>query len=187
MSMRRTITCLLLALCVPAGSACAKAPVFSGTCPGVSVQTTAKGKATINGRRASIKTINANAWDVKGAGYIVSVSRDAPDAKLNAVYTGPHRANGVCQIVEDVAAATAAPPPAAAHPSAGMPSQNAQACLRAVTQQTNNGDVVLLSSETSEANDTVIVGVGRQRAKWKCLAKDGKVAEVSSMTNEGAL
>ncbi len=164
------------------GAAYAKAPVFSGTCPGISVSTTAKGKATINGKRASIKAINANAWDVRGAGYTVSVSRDAPGGPLNAAYTGPHRANGICQVAEEATA-----PAATEQPSAGMPSKNAQACLLAVTRQTNNGDVVLLSSETSEANDIIIVGVGQQRAKWKCLAKNGKVAEVSSMTNEGGL
>ncbi len=180
MSMRRTFSWALLALCVAAGSADAKAPVFSGTCPGVTVQTTAAGKATINGKRASIKTINASAWDVKGAGYTVSVSREASDATLSAVYTGPRRANGVCQLVEDADAPVA-------HAAAGKPSQNVQACLRAVTQQTNNGEVVLLDSQTSEANDTIIVGVGQQRAKWKCLARNGKVADVSSMTNEGGL
>jgi len=69
----------------------------------------------------------------------------------------------------------------------GMPSKDAQACLAAVSRQTNNGDVVLLSEETSEANTLVMVGVGPQRAPWKCLAKDGIVDEVMSMTDEGSL
>ena len=50
----------------------------------------------------------------------------------------------------------------------------------------HGADVVLLNTETSEANNTVIIGVGEQKAKWQCLVKNGKVAEVMSLTNEGA-
>ena len=69
----------------------------------------------------------------------------------------------------------------------GMPSKDEQACLQAVSHETNNGDVVTLSVETSEANTIVMVGVGPNRAPWKCLASGGVVAEVMSMTDEGAL
>jgi len=62
-----------------------------------------------------------------------------------------------------------------------------QACLQAVSTETNNGDVVTLSVEESEANTLVMIGVGPNRAPWKCLSKDGVVAEVMSMTDEGAL
>ncbi|PHP66134.1 hypothetical protein CSC94_16185 [Zhengella mangrovi] len=61
------------------------------------------------------------------------------------------------------------------------------ACERAVTQQTNNPDVVTLSSQFSQANTEVIVGVGAQRARWRCLVSRGRVAEVMSLTDEGAL
>lgn len=60
------------------------------------------------------------------------------------------------------------------------------ACLSAVAQQTGNS-VVVTSSEFSEANTLVMVGVGPQRAPWKCLVSNGVVAEVTSMTDEGAL
>jgi len=46
---------------------------------------------------------------------------------------------------------------------------------------------VTLSVEESEANTLVMVGVGPNRAPWKCLSKNGAVAEVSSMTDEGNL
>lgn len=98
-----------------------------------------------------------------------------------------------CRAAEDKrnAAGGAAPAAgdgsAAAKPSSRMPSKNEQVCLQAVTKQTQNGDVVLLSSESSEANDSVIVGVGPNRARWRCLVKDGVVAEVMSLTNEGNL
>jgi hypothetical protein len=76
-----------------------------------------------------------------------------------------------------------------ANPSkaADTPSKDEQACLQAVSTETNNGDVVTLSVETSEANTLVMVGVGPNRAPWKCLSSDGVVAEVMSMTDEGAL
>jgi hypothetical protein len=61
------------------------------------------------------------------------------------------------------------------------------ACERAVSIETSNGDVVTLSSEFSQANTVVIVGVGPQRAQWRCLVSGGKVAEVMSLTNEGKL
>jgi pyruvate/2-oxoglutarate dehydrogenase complex dihydrolipoamide acyltransferase (E2) component len=69
----------------------------------------------------------------------------------------------------------------------GTPSKDEQVCLQAVSTETNNGDVVTLSVETSEANTVVMVGVGPSRVPWKCLASGGVVAEVSSMTDEGAL
>ena len=69
----------------------------------------------------------------------------------------------------------------------GKPSKDEQACLQAVSLETNNGDVVTLSVETSEANTIVMVGVGPNRAPWKCRASAGAVAEVMSMTDEGAL
>ena len=80
---------------------------------------------------------------------------------------------------------TTPPPPPAQAVRTGSPADE-QACLIAVGAQTS-GDTVLLSSEYSEANTLVIVGVGPKQAKWKCLSKNGKVAEVMSLTDEGAL
>lgn len=76
---------------------------------------------------------------------------------------------------------------AASAQPAGTPSKDEQACLQAVSTQTNNGDVTLLRTETSEANNAVYVGVGPKRAEWRCLVKRGVVADVMSMTDEGAL
>lgn len=69
----------------------------------------------------------------------------------------------------------------------GVPSKDEQACLQAVATETNNGDVVTLSVEPSEANTLVMVGVGPNRAPWKCLSSGGVVADVMSMTDEGKL
>ncbi len=51
----------------------------------------------------------------------------------------------------------------------GMPTKDEQACLQAVSIKTNNGDVTVLRTETSEANNLVVVGVGPNKAPWRCL------------------
>ncbi|MCC1480780.1 SH3 domain-containing protein [Roseibaca sp. Y0-43] len=62
-----------------------------------------------------------------------------------------------------------------------------RACLRDVTQVTNNSDASVLRSMFSEAGTEVIVGVGPQRAPWRCIAyRDGTTAGIMSLTNEGA-
>jgi len=72
--------------------------------------------------------------------------------------------------------------------SAKAPNAAEQACLRDVTRETNNPNVVLLDSSFSQAGTEVIVGVGPQRARWRCIAyADGTTAGIMSLTNEGAL
>jgi len=62
------------------------------------------------------------------------------------------------------------------------------ACLAAVSGETGNGDVAVSSTEFSEANSLVMVGVGPDRAPWRCLvSNDGQVQEVMSQSDEGAL
>lgn len=80
---------------------------------------------------------------------------------------------------------TAPPPMQPAMRTGSVEDENA--CLRAVTAQTQNSDVTVLSSEFSEANTLVMIGVGPNRAKWRCLVSGGNVGEVMSMTDEGAL
>ncbi|MBF9058462.1 hypothetical protein HKCCSP123_04635 [Rhodobacterales bacterium HKCCSP123] len=63
-----------------------------------------------------------------------------------------------------------------------------QACLRDVSAQTGNYDAAVLSSSFSEAGTEVIVGIGPQRAQWRCIAyRDGSTAGITSLTNEGFL
>lgn len=67
----------------------------------------------------------------------------------------------------------------AAATASGAPSKLEQACLAAVSREANNGDVTVLSSEFSQANTVVMIGVGSQRAPWKCLvSSSGVVQEV---------
>lgn len=96
----------------------------------------------------------------------------------------------------DTSSRAPAPEPMPAPPMAAAPGEPAmrtgapadeQACELAVTRETNNPDIMTLSSEFSEANTEVIIGVGPDRARWRCLVSKGVVAEVMSLTDEGAL
>ena len=69
-----------------------------------------------------------------------------------------------------------------------VPPAARRACLAAVSNTTNNGDVQIIEMLFSEANSQVTVGVGPTRAPWQCLVSNsGVVANVMSMTNEGSL
>jgi len=47
---------------------------------------------------------------------------------------------------------------------------------------------VMLSSSYSEAGTEVIVGVGPDRARWRCIGyKDGSTSSIMSLTDEGRL
>lgn len=69
------------------------------------------------------------------------------------------------------------------------PEADELACLRAVAGPggANNPIVEVMRSETSEANNLVMVAVGDQRAPWRCLVQDGQVREVFFAGNEGTL
>jgi hypothetical protein len=70
----------------------------------------------------------------------------------------------------------------------GTPSKQEQACLAAVSRKSNNGDVTVLNSEFSQANTVVMIGVGAQRAPWRCLVSNsGVVEEVMFAGSEGRL
>jgi len=72
--------------------------------------------------------------------------------------------------------------------SGSMPTAAEQACLQRTTIETNNPDVVVLSSSFSQAGTEVIVGVGPQQAPWQCIYySDGSTTQPMSLTNEGFL
>lgn len=71
--------------------------------------------------------------------------------------------------------------------TAATPTPAEQACLRDVTEVTNNPEIVLLGSEFSEAGTFVRVGVGPDRAEWKCIAySDGTTDGIEFTGSEGA-
>ena len=72
--------------------------------------------------------------------------------------------------------------------SVSQPSAAEQACIAAVSKETNNSEVTAISSELFEGGTKVKVGVGTQRAPWNCVAHaDGSTDGIISLTNEGAL
>lgn len=83
------------------------------------------------------------------------------------------------------------PPPTATAPplmDESVPQVARSACLAAVTNTTKNGDVQITEMIFSQANSQVTVGVGPNRAPWRCLVSNsGVVANVMSLTNEGSL
>lgn len=88
----------------------------------------------------------------------------------------------------DPAAGTTGATSGAGDAATDTPDAAEQACLRAVTEETSNPDVVLLSSSFSEAGTEVIVGVGAGQAPWRCIAyRDGSTTRPMSLTDEGSL
>jgi uncharacterized lipoprotein len=119
-----------------------------------------------------------------------SASKPAPSAAPAAKTEAPAAQSQPAPAQAEAPAAPAAPADDGAGAMDGAPQAAAdkdeQACLKAVAAKTSN-DVVTLSVEPSEANTIVMVGVGPNKAPWKCLSKNGVVAEVMSMTDEGGL
>ena len=135
-----------------------------------------------------VRSQNANYSEIVGGGVTISVAKNA--GELIVSYTGKNRANGVCQVVEQETVESAAPEPAKPEATKAyddVPKRDKQACLKAVKRKTHNPKVVALETLSSEANNTVTVGVGAEKAPWQCLVKRGRVADVMSQTNEGAL
>lgn len=178
----------VLAIALTATPSLAKVPYFAAKCPtDIMVETDRSGRAYINAKKATVRSKNANYSEIVGGGVTVSVARD--NGSLIVSYTGPGRANGMCTITEQKAVESAAP--ATKKPvtnvGADVPKRDQKACLRAAKKQTHNPKVTVLNAVSSEANNTVTVGVGADKAPWRCLVKNGKVADVMSQTDEGAL
>jgi hypothetical protein len=75
-----------------------------------------------------------------------------------------------------------------------------RACLDRIMKETGERNVAVLSSEFSQANSVVMVGMGSRRARWRCLvSNDGMetgppkllgtpkpMSSISTMTTFGA-
>lgn len=184
----------LLALAAPACAA--EAPKFTATCPtGIEVKSNGKGKIRINGEKTTVKVFNDNAWEARGNGVAVDITRDG--SALTLTYTGKAGANGVCTVTSTGSAGNTGSSGKSGKSGKsdksgrtalnGVSPEDQQACLAAVSNKANNGTVKVLDATTSEANNTVIIGVGKEKAKWRCLVRNGKAADVKSLTSEGAL
>ena len=163
--------------------ALANPPKFTASCPtGITVKSNGSGKVKINGTKATVKTFSNKAWEASANGVSIDFGLDG--SELSVTYTGKGGANGICQVTSGGASGASAPAGSnAAGDMNGVSPKDQQACLAAVSRTANNGDVDVLDAYSSEANNQVIVGVGAKKAKWQCLVKNGRVANVMSESN----
>jgi hypothetical protein len=76
----------------------AKVPFFNATCPGkIDVHADEGGPVYINGKEAKLKISNPDYFEATLNKVTISVSTN-PDGSLSVSYTGPKRANGICQV-----------------------------------------------------------------------------------------
>jgi hypothetical protein len=102
MTLVRSITATLFALCLPA-AAIAQAGPFTAECPlGNTVVSDGAGFITVNGNPASVEGFNADYYEARANGITFSIARGNADASNEAgwlvSYTGPNRANGICTV-----------------------------------------------------------------------------------------
>jgi len=195
---------LLFAFAAPAFAA--EPPKFTASCPtGIEVKSNGKGKVRINGNKAQVKPFNDTAWEAHGEGVTLDITTEKNGSGLIVSYTltgggnGGSKGkgtgkpvasggNGICQVTSSgPAAGSSGDSNTGKATLSDVPAKDQQACLAAVSNKTNNGTVTVLSAESSEANNSVVIGVGKDKAKWRCLVKNGRVDEVMSLTDEGAL
>ncbi len=182
-------TAVALALCTFVAQA--KLPLINATCPGqLDVHVDQGGPVFVNGKEATLKVFNENYYEAKDAatGTTVSISIN-PDGSPDVSYTGKNRANGVCTLASDAAAASAA---VAAPADAARESNPAseKACLAAVSKQVGVASTRLsvIGSEFSQAGTSVSVSVPGADAPWACMTdQKGKVWNVSYTGSEGKL
>ena len=68
-----------------------------------------------------------------------------------------------------------------------VPNQDKKACVQALKKLAHNVKIVVTGTESSEANNSVTMALGPNRAPWSCLVKNGKVADLMSLIDEGNL
>jgi hypothetical protein len=96
------ITILAAAASIGAiGSANAAVPFFNATCPtGIEVHADEGGPIFINGKEATLKVFNKNAYEAKH-GHVTLDLTIAPDGTPSLTYTKDGGANGICTIAPE--------------------------------------------------------------------------------------
>lgn len=164
----------LLLMVAPALAA--NPPKFTARCPsGIEVKSNGNGKVKINGDNSNVKTLTSTSWRARHNGISIEIGRDGAQVYVSTT------SGEVCDITRNRAE------PNANGSMGGVPARDQQACLAAVSNKANNGFVDVDEARSSEANNEVIVLVGTQKARWQCLVKNGRVAGVMSLTDEGGL
>lgn len=173
-SLAATAATALILCAAPALAA--TPPKFTASCPsGSEVESDGKGTVKIDGTKAALKSMSSTAWQAHLGAMTIDIGRDGAQ-----VFASEAPKGDICQVTSSSAA------PNADGSVGGVPKSDQKACLKAVKRKTKNS-VTLLEARSSEANNTVIVGVGPDKAKWQCLVKNGKVGDIMSLTDEGAL
>ena len=89
------------ALVALAGTAEAKVPFFNATCgSGIEVHADEGGPVYIGGQQANLKKVNNSYYEAKLGSTTISISIN-PDGSFDAMYTGAHGANGVCNVAAE--------------------------------------------------------------------------------------
>ena len=72
--------------------------------------------------------------------------------------------------------------------NSGLPSPAQSNCMAAVADEAGNLNVTVLAAGASQGGSEVVIGVGEDRAPWRCLAdRDGNVEQVTALGNGGGL
>ncbi|GFE70635.1 hypothetical protein CFPU101_32450 [Chroococcus sp. FPU101] len=154
-------------------------PQLNYTCgSGIEVHADQGGPVYIDGKEARLKKINNNYYEATHAGVTISIGFN-PDGTLNMSYTGPNRANGICQDSSSGNSQTRA---------SQSPAESA--CLNAVAKKTgiSRNQLSVIEVSTAEAGIGVTIRVPNADAPWSCLAdKKGNVQGVAYTGSEGRL
>jgi hypothetical protein len=99
---------LVIALGVAGASAAqASVPIFAARCGnGMNVDADRTGAVYVDGMKAAVKRLNDKSYEARSKGTIISIVIDADGAPLVS-FTGPGRANGICNVTASAAAAPA--------------------------------------------------------------------------------
>lgn len=178
------LTIIVSELAMASIASAAGIPQLNYTCgSGIEVHADQGGPVYIDGKEAKLKKVNDNYYEATHAGVTISLSFN-PDGSVNMSYTGPNRANGICQNSQASNSQT--------NSSQTNSSQSpaASACLNAVAKKTgvSRNRLSVIEVLESEAGIGVQVRVPDADAPWSCLAdKKGKVQGVSYTGSEGRL
>lgn len=156
-------------------------PQLNYDCPtNIAVHADKGGPVFINGKEAKLKKFNDNAYEARGSGVAISLTRN-PDESWDVSYTGKGGANGVCQPATSGAASAS---------GTSATSKAEQACLAEVAKQTGVAASKLLVTDvmTAEAGIGVTIKVPGADAPWSCLSSvSGKIQGASYTGSEGNL
>ncbi|UNK48546.1 hypothetical protein MNR01_12400 [Lysobacter sp. S4-A87] len=169
----------------------AKLPLINATCPGnLEVHVDQGGPVYVNGKEATLKVFNENAYEARDAATATTISITInPDGSPDVSYTGKNRAHGVCSLAGADAAGSDDARAAAATPRETYPASE-QACLAAVAKKVGvaSSKLSVIDALGGEAGISVSVTVPGADAPWACMTdQKGKVWNVSYTGSEGKL